>query len=470
MKQEYRKPLILVILLIVIIALPLFFLRFFIPEGEFYGYIIKDANILVFFSDFPSFWSSIKTQGEANSATRYLFNYLYDVELFFRKKLGIRPTPFRWNLWAGKPLLVSWNKSGDYIVSFKPNPLFHFFILTPFYKQKENTTTNLGKDGKIYYLWRGEELLISNENTLLQQSVLFSTKPINMGKNAAYIELGSKIKASFLLHTENNLYVDGKILSNRKIDNNVSTLLNLNKSDFSFSFSYYPLVNLLSDISLRNTIFSLIPPQTLYPIYVWLSVFKDTTLEKLYHKIRDKGILEKSIFFYSETSDKFSNLIPVFGLWFPYENNDIQYLLSKLDLGLTYYPHLWGSYQGYLIPIWGNALCLSLVYYEKGWLVCSQESLMSEVLESLREDKKNSETVPILTINLSQINEDIEKIFLWSARQELLMGINERDMSNLYSPWKQFLKEIGTFTFTIRPIEQREKTLFLIHGRFVNEN
>ncbi len=470
MKQGYRKFLILSILLIVFITVPLFSTFFPIPEKEFHGHIIKDKNILVFFPDFPSFWSSIKKHRVATSATKHHFDSLYDVELFFRKGIGIRPTPLRWKLWAGKPLLVSWNEAGDYVVSFKPTLLFRFFILTPFHKQKENMMINWGKDKEMYYLWKGDELLISNKNIPLQQPVLFSTQPMNIEKNTAYIELGDKVKALVLLHTGNNLYIDGKILSNRKTDTNLSPLLNFNKSDFSFSFSYSPLLYLLSDISFQNAILSLVPQKTLYPIFLWLSVFKNTVMENLYQKISDKEILEKSIFFFSGISDKFSNPTPVFGFWFPYENNDIQYLLSELDLDLIYYPHQWGSFQGYIVPIWSNALCLSLIYYEKGWLVCSQESLMSEILESFREDKKNSETASILTINLSKMSEDIEKIFLWSARQELLIGINERDISSLYPPWKQFLKELGTFSINIRSIEQQEEPQFLIHGGFVNEN
>ncbi len=470
MKQEYRKPLILVILLIVIIVLPLFFLCSFIPEEEFHGYIIKDTNIFVFFPDFPSFWSSIKTQREANSATTHLFDYLYEVELFFRKEIGIRPTPFRWNLWAGKPLLISWNEQGDYLVSFKPNLLFRFFILPSHYKQGKNTINNWDKDEKLYYLWKERELLVSNRDIALQPSVLFSTKPVNKDKNSAYIELGNKVKASLTLHVKNDLYIDGKIISSRKFDTNLPHPLNFNDPALSFTFLYYPLIDLLSDTSVQNMIPSLIPQKVLQPISIWLSVFKNTSIENVYQRIRDKEILEKSVFFFSGISDKFSSPIPVFGFWFPYENSDIQYLLSELDLDLIYYPHQWGSSQGYIVPVWSNALCLSLLYYKNGWLVCSQESLTSEILESFKEDKKNSETIPILTINLSKMSEDIEKIFLWSARQELLMGINERDMSNIYSPWKQFLKEIGTFTFTIRSIEQRAETLFLIHGEFINEN
>lgn len=440
------------------------FIFFLIPEQGFRGYIIQDTNLSVYFPDFPSFWSSVKKQQISSSATKYLFEYLYEIELSFRKKWGIRPTPFRWYLWVGKPLLISWNEQGDYLVSIKPSRLFRLFLL-PSWK----VSNNIIYGGEYYYLWKGNELLISNKDTVLSQVVPFSNIPSNTNNNTAYIELGKNLKASFSIHAENNFYIEGKIASNKRTYDDIVSFSDFFNSNLSSALLYSPLIDILSDTSLKNTFSSLIPQKTLYPILIWLLSFKDTYLEKLYSQFIDKGLLNKSVFFYSGISDNFSNPIPVFGFWFPYESSDITQLFSELDLDLQYYLHQWNSFEGYIVPIWNNALCLSLVYYNKGWIICSQEPLMAEITTLLHENKSDLKTNPILNINFAQVSEDIEKILLWCTKQELLNGINERDMSGLYSPWKQFFKEMGTLNLTLLPSENNQKTYFCIRGGFVNE-
>jgi|GEM_PF-1736008 len=440
------------------------FIFFLIPEQGFRGYIIQDTNLSVYFPDFPSFWSSAKKQQITVSATKHLFNYLYDIELSFRKKWGIRPTPFRWYLWAGKPLLISWNEQGDYLVSIKPRQLFRLFLL-PSWKISNNITYG----GDYYYLWKGNELLISNKDTVLSQVVRFSNIPSNTNNNTAYIELGKNLKASFSIHAENNFYIEGKIASNKKPLDGLSSFSDFFNSNLSSVLLDCPLIDTFSDTSLTNTLSSLIPQKSLQPIFIWLLSFKDTYLEKLYLQLINKGLLNRSVFFYYGISDKFSNPIPIFGFWFPYENSDITQLFSELNLELPYYSHPWNSFDGYIAPVWNNALCLSMVYYKKGWIICSQEALMAEITTLLHENKSDLKTNPVFNINIAQVSEDIEKIFLWCAKQELLNGINERDMSGLYSPWKQFLKEMGTLKLSLLPLENNQENYFLIRGGFVND-
>lgn len=461
MKIRYKKFLIFIIFLSFCIIGFVFFL---IPEQGFHGYVIQDKNLSIYFPDFPSFWSSIKKQQITTSATKYLFEYLYNIELFFRKKWGIRPTPFRWYLWAGKPLLISWNEQGDYLVSIKPGRLFQLFLLPSL--KISNTIID---DGEYYYIWKGKELLISNKDTVLNTVVPFSSKPSNTNNNLAYIELGKNVKASLFIHSENNLYIEGKILSEKGTDDCFTLFSDLSNLSLSSALVCSPLIDMLSDISLKNTLLSLIPRNTLHPISIWLYSFKDTYLEKLYLQFIEKGILKKSTFFYSGIPDKFSNPIPVFGFWFPYKSRDIKQLFSELDFDWRYYPHQWNSFEGYIVPIWNNAFCLSLVYYKEGWIICTQEPLMAEITTLLYENKRDLTTNPVLNINFAQFGDDIEKIFLWCAKQELLNGINERDISGLYSPWKQFFKDVGTFTLTIRSVENKEENYYLIRGGFINE-
>lgn len=461
MKIRYKKFLIFTLFLSLGIT---GFIFFIIPEQGFYGYIIQDTNLSIYFPDFPSFWSSAKKQQITASATNHLFEYLYNIELFFRKKWGIRPTPFRWYLWAGKPLLISWNEQGDYLVSIKPGRLFRLFLL-PSWKISNNITYG----EKYYYLWKDKELLISNKDTVLNQVVLFSNLYSNTNKNMAYIELGKNLKASLSIHAEKNFYIEGKIPSKNISSDEISSTSEFLNSNLSPILLYSPLIDILSDTSLKSTFLSLIPQKSLLPIFIWLSSFKDTYPEKLFSQFMDKGLLNRSVFFYSEISDKFSNPIPILGFWFPYENNEIQQLFSELDLDLQYYPHQWNSFEGYIVPIWNNAFCLCLIYYKKGWIICSQEPLIAEITTLLHENKNNSTTNSVLNINFTQISEDIEKIYLWCAKQELLNGINERDMSGLYSPWKQFLKEIGSLNLTLLPLENNQETYFQIRGGFVNE-
>ncbi|MGC8737969.1 MAG: hypothetical protein ACP5UA_04885 [Candidatus Hydrogenedens sp.] len=461
MKRRYKKFLIFIIFLSFCIIGFIFFIL--TPEQGFHGYVIQDTNLSIYFPDFPYFWSSVKKQPITISASKYLFEYLYNMELFFRKKWGIRPTPFRWYLWVGKPLLISWNKQGDYLVSIKPGRLFRLFLLSLW-----NMSNNIIDNREYYCIWKGNELLISNKDTILNQVVPCSRKPLSINNYMAYIELGEKVKVSLSVHSENNLFVEGHI-NNRRTEDYINPFSDFSNSNISSILLCSPLKDILLENSLKNTLLSFIPPKALNPVLIFLSSFKDTFPEKLYLQFRDKGLLNKGVFLYSGMSDKFLNPIPIFGFWVPYKSNDIKRLLSELDLDLPFYPHQWNSFEGYVVPAWNNAFCFSLVYYKEGWIICTQEPFLAEIITQLHENRKDLETSHIISINIPQISEDIEKIFLWCAKQELLNGINERDMSAIFSPWKQFLKEIGTLKLTIRPVENKQETYFMIRGGFVNE-
>jgi len=467
MRYIYKFSFIAIVFLFIFTAI-LVFLR--VPEKEFKGYLVKDTGLFVYFADFPSFWSSFKKDNIAISASKHLFNYFYDIELFFRKRFGIRPTPLRWKIWAGKPLLISWNTSGDYLLSFKPSLLFRLFILPSLNIKNAIEINKTDTETKFYYLWKGEELLISNTETTFNQIIPFTSKPLNMSKSMACIRIEKGLNALLFIHAENKLFMDGKIILDKWVEDNFLNLTNFQDSNLSFAFPYKPIISLLSETYIKNLVISPLPEKVSQPLFIWLSSFKNTSIEKLYHQFLQKKMLENAILFYNRTSEKFSNPIPEFGLWFPYEKNNIQYLLSELDLDWQYYIKKWGPYKGYIVPIWNNAFCLSLLYYQKGWLICSQEPLMAKIVDLIGESKNNQRTSRILTVNFSQLSDDLEKIFLWGAQKEFIIDINERDMTNLFSPWKEFFKEIGTFTINTRTIQHDKETSIFISGGFTNEN
>lgn len=468
MKQIYKKYLVLIILVIFCSFFIAIFSTILIKEKEFKGYVIQDTSLTVYIPDFPSFWDSIKKQKIATYISEHLFTYLYNVELFFRKQFGIRPTPFRWKFWAGKPLLISWNETGDYLVSLQPRPLFQLLILPHMHKKQNALSGRIVQYKNLYYLYKGDKLLISNKETVLHRVILFDTKLSSIQKKNVYIELGKAVKSCLYVYPEENFHIYGKIVCNKN-DISPFPISDTSASNISFSGLYQPLRNVLSDVSLQNTILSIIPEEIKQPFYIWLYSFKNTIIEKLYQQILNKKILERSFFFYSGISDKFSNPIPVLSFWFPYESDDIQSFLSELGIGLLYYPYQWGTYKGYVVPIWNDAFCLSLIYYEKGWLICSQESLMAEIIGLLNSPGKNSEHPCIFSVNLNLIYNDIEKIFMWCAQHEFLDGINLRDVSTFLAPWKQFFKEIGTISTTIRTVGSEQETYVLIRGDFYYE-
>ncbi len=462
-KKSFKFLSLFFLLIIILVGLILIFK----PKPGFNGYILEDSTLTIYFPDFPSFWATEEEQKLTYNLSKYLFEHLYKIELSFRKTWGIRPTPIRWKIWAGKPLVVSWDDSGNYLISFKPNILFRLFIAPKTKTTHFNMVSGPLSGGKFYYRWQNDELLISNLETFLSRSIPFSMKPLNISKNVGYIKLGRKNELSLFLNAEQNNHIKGKITINDNKKYTLTPLLDLTGINHSFAFSYTPFIELLSDESIQKTFRALFPKNLINPLNIWLSTFKDTSIEKIYQKVRDEKLLEKGMLFYLGTSKKYSNPIPLFGVWFPYKNSDLKSLLSELNLELPYYSGRWGSYEGYLLPVWNDAICLSLVYYNKGWLICSQESLMADFLVSL--SQTNSQNTPNISIRFSQLSEDIEGLLLWCARLELLNGTNERDINNLFSPWKQVMKEMGTFYLYAHYSEDKEKTTFSFSGELTNE-
>ncbi|HOV32076.1 MAG TPA: hypothetical protein PLX23_01775 [Candidatus Hydrogenedens sp.] len=396
-----------------------------------------------------------------------MFEYLYGIELSFRKSFGIRPTPLRWRIWAGKPLVISWNDSGNYLISFKPSILFRLFIAPKRKNREFNLADGNLSGGKLYYRWQNNELLISNSETLLSHFIPFSTKPLNVSKNVNYIEFGRKNKLTMFINAEKDNHIEGEITINGSKKHTLTPPLDLIGTNHSFALSYTPFIELLSDESMQKTFQALFPKNMMQPLHIWLDTFKNTSVEKIYLKMKDERLLKDSVLIYLGTSKKYSNPIPLVGIWFPYEDSDLKSLLSKHNLELPYYSCHWASYEGYLIPIWNDAICLSMVYYKDGWLICSQESLMAELLASL--SQTNSQDTPNMSIHFTQLSEDIEKLLLWCARLELLNGTNERDINNLFSPWKQLMKEMGTFYLYTHYSEDKEEMTFSFNGDLINE-
>lgn len=457
-KKLIKTLFILIILAIIFVGLILIFKS----KQSFNGYILEEATLTIYFPDFPSFWKTEKEQNLTSSISKYLFEYLYGIELFFRKSFGIRPTPLRWKIWAGEPLVISWNDSGDYLVSFKPNILFHLFIAPKGKTNGFNLADGSLSDGKFYYRWQNNELLISNSETLLSHFIPFSMKPLSISKNVNYIELGRKNKLSMFISAEKNNHIEGEITINGSKKYSLKSPLDLTGTNYSFAISYTPFIKLLSDKSIQKTFRVLFPKNLMQPLYIWLATFKNTPIEEIYLKMRDEKLLEDGILLYLGTSKKYSNPIPLISIWFPCEDGNFISLLSKHNLELPYYSGRWGSYEGYLIPIWNNAICLSLVYYRDGWLICSQESIMAELLASL--SQTDSQNAPDMSIHFPQLSEDIERLLLWCARLELLNGTNERDINNLFSPWKQLMKEMGSFHLYADYLEAKGEMAFSFSG------
>jgi hypothetical protein len=92
---------------------------------------------------------------------------------------------------------------------------------------------------------------------------------------------------------------------------------------------------------------------------------------------------------------------------------------------------------------------------------------MAELLASL--SQTDSQNAADMSIHFPQLSEDIERLLLWCARLELLNGTNERDINNLFSPWKQVMKEMGTFYLYAYYSEDKEKTTFSFSGELTNE-
>jgi|GEM_PF-6305494 len=426
----------------------------FLPSSQQFP-IPSSSDVIVFFPDFPLFWEKLSSHPIGVSGYENLYSYLYDVELGLRKRFGIRLTPVRWNFWVGNPCVFCF--FGDEHWALIAKPRFYARMLVPLLLRNRLR----GDEGGNMFFSVVDNYVIFSNCAFGREQLQYLDFQMNSREDCIINAVANNRSIELQVELKDDIKISGNILGSTETNQILQKPVFIN-AVVSISGEF---VEFVDNIILRY-LKGLVDVKTIeyfeFPLKLYLRTITDSPVEHLLLRLLDLVKTQNGVFSIVGVSDNCLVPIPVFAGWFPEEEKTISTLLEMVGLPpyTPVYPTKWDNVEGYVIPLWGRAYQLCLARYNDGFLFCTNESTMSEVVVAI---SSASELSTSLFVDFESVSREYKKLYQWAVALDTRYFINPRDFSELYPPWEKFLQTLGRLEIKI--FEDSLSSKILVQGK-----
>jgi hypothetical protein len=408
------------------------------------GYCPADATWTVVCDDFPEFWRRLNGTDALSQVRAEWPRPEEDIERRTRKRLEIRPTPIRWDLWLGRRLLVAGNEDGTGIC-VRPGILARVAHRMLSIRGSESSDGIHSVRG-IAYAWRDGFLIASESPAYVAASLQAESPVLTPAKAAEELRVIwiAEPAGSLVFSPADGLPIWGHIdvaLTTRDeplrmIPVTPETVLTVTTSQWR------DLRALGREMDRRLAALAIWP--------VLRSAAK-TSWNQWQFPLPEQGWeedIEQSTLVLAGFSHTEALPVPRLALIQDAEAKpNAEHPLKPLTAGAEVIPFEWGGRPGLLMSIWGEHVSLCLGRREEAWLATTDEALMRDLAaESPGTTPEQADVAiygqwqPAMEATLGALRD--------AAEWELLPKYDPREAEQVFAPIFKALSRLGHLEIT----------------------
>lgn len=177
-----------------------------------YGYAPPDTGWLAASDDFGQFWAGIEQSDTMALLTETGPHPLAGLSSTFRRAVGIRPTPVRWNLWLG-PRLIAWQRGDERGFCVRPGVLLRAAHLFHLATRTTIQGTRVYRHRGLFYTWRDGFVLAATSPEDLTTAVEVTTARIGRAEHPRELRVAAHLPEEIRIHFQgaDGLPVSGSV-------------------------------------------------------------------------------------------------------------------------------------------------------------------------------------------------------------------------------------------------------------------
>ncbi len=164
-----------------------------------YGYAPADTDWLAASDDFGQFWAGIEQSDTMAILMETGPHPLAGLSATFRRAVGIRPTPGRWNVWLG-PRLVAWQRGDERGFCVRPGVLVRAAHLLHLSTRTTIQDTRVYRHRELFYTWRDGFVVAATSPADLATAAEVTTARIGRAGHPRELRFTAHIPEEVRLH------------------------------------------------------------------------------------------------------------------------------------------------------------------------------------------------------------------------------------------------------------------------------
>ncbi len=419
------------------------------------GFCPADTAVVVQASDFPSFLDALQRTRAGVAITEELPALVHDAALAVRIETGIRPTPLRWRVWLGFPLLAG-VREGEWGLCVAPGLLargVHALNRLVGRATDEHEavagvdTPRLYAYGRFYYAWREGCLILSRDPAYVRDALDAPATPFaGAAPDEMLIAWKTDPPGSLRLRAEDGLPVSGAVtaeITPRAAPLTLadawpeSPLFSLTASRFedaampaALCRAVQPFIKGCLDTYGVTQFLRCVPP--LIDAWGWNQLVPDGR----------QAVDECSVALLGLELD--DGILPApelaFAMRGPRAGRDPHPLTPLIRE--TLFPFEWNGVPGMVSPVVGERWTLCLAAWEDTWLAATREAAMARVAGRLAERPGIRADVAV-RVDWTKCGTFLERFLRRAAQLELVRGMDAREAEHIVLPYTRALGRLG---------------------------